>query len=214
MSARFGIAALTVAVLAVALGAQGYERELGSRSIREAYFLGTNADRAAKFLQDYARAFPVPERGVQVERIELETPFAQVVARSQHAPDGYNPLTAEADYNHQPAAVVVEVTLELTPSFPAHTAYTIPVFSSIGFRDPDFWRDFEVHLVQQGEVEPRTVAGRPLYSCDLNGPCWLVGAVVRLEFDPEQVASRPARVVVRTPDGQQVETEFDLEQLR
>lgn len=210
---------LAVALLAATLGAAGaaraYERELRPRSLREAFFLGKDTTfRAPQLLKDYVQTLPVPERGVHVERIEILTPFREMVLRARRAPDGYNPLKAEADYKRRPPPLAVQVTLQLTPSFPAHTPYTIPAYGLIRFRDPDFWQAFDIHVVQRGDLEPRARHGRPVYNCGLNGSCWLVGAVVTLEFDAAKVAPRPTRILVLTPDGQRVGAEFDLGRLR
>ena len=207
--------AVLAALLGVALTGQAYERELSPRSLREAFFLGKDTTfRSGDFFKGYVRTFPVPKQGVQVAQIEMGTPFKQIVTRARQAPDGYNPLQAESEYRRQPPRLIVEVTLWLTPTFPAHSPYTIPAFSPIYFREPSFWQAFQIHLVQGGEVAPRGVKGDPFYSCDGDGNCWLAGAVVRLEFDPDQVASRPTRISVLTPDGQRVEAEFDLGRLR
>lgn len=207
-------AALAVC-LGAALAAQAYERELNSYDIREAFFLGKDTTfRSTNFLKDYAQTFPIPKQGVHVARIAIATPFRQVVDRAQQAPDGYNPLQAESDYRRLPSRLTVEVTLLLTPSFPAHTPYTIPAYGPIYFRDQNFWKDFDIKLVQQGEVTPVGRRGQPLYNCSPEAGCWLTGAVVTLEFDPDQVASRSTRILVQGPDGQRVEAEFDLARLR
>jgi len=107
------------------------------------------------------------------------------------------------------------VTLKLTVTFPAHTPYDYPVgYGPIYFRQPTFWEDFDVHLVQRGDIMPTARTGHPIESCDFNGGCWLVGAVVTYIFDPEQVADRPATVVVLSPDGQKLEAEFELDRLK
>ncbi|MGH9804791.1 MAG: hypothetical protein ACRD4D_06440, partial [Candidatus Acidiferrales bacterium] len=92
--------------------------------------------------------------------------------------------------------------------------YGYPIIGSVSWRDPDFWQDVEVQLFQQGKVEPLTRTGRPILSCDSGGGCWLTGVVVTVSFDPEQVASRSARIVVVPPEGAPVEAEFDLGRLR
>lgn len=204
-----------IALLGGALGAQAYERRLTSRSLRQAYFLGKDTTfRSKKFLQDYVQLLPVPKQGVHVQRIELVTPFKEMVDRARRAPDGYNPVKAEADYRRLPPPFAVKVTLRLSPTYPAHTPYAIPTFRPISFRDPDFWQAFDIHLVQRGDIAPAAQRGRPLYTCNASGSCWLVGAEVTLEFDPDRVASQPAHIYVLTPDGQQVEAEFDLDRLR
>lgn len=198
------------------LAAHAYERELNSRQLREAYFLGRDTTfRLEKFLQDYERQLPMPDKGVHVERIALATPFKEMVDRARRAPDGYNPLKAEEGYKQTPPALTVDVTLKLTPGLPAHSPYRIPNFQPVLFRDPDFWQDFSFHLVQAEEkILPLLLRGRPLYLCSADGGCWLTGAVVTAVFDPQKVVSAPTRAIVLTPDGQQVETQFDLAHLR
>lgn len=218
MRARTRIAVLAfAALLAAALAASAYERTLNTYAIRQAYFLGKdNTFRYTDFAKDYVQALPVPPQGLHVARIEISTPFRQVASRAREAPDGYSPLEAESDYRRQPPRLSVEVTLLLTPTFPGHTPYTttIPNYGPIYFRDPNFWQELQVRLVQQGEIEPVARRGQPIYNCSFEGGCWLTGAVVTVEFDPDQVASRPTRVSVLGPDGQRVEAEFDLSRLR
>ena len=212
-------------VLGGVLGVQAYERELNPRSLREAWFLGKDTTfRSEQFYKDYSKTFPVPETGVHVERIEIVTPFKEMADRARRAPDGYNPVQAEADYKKEAPPLQVKVRLVLTPDFPGHTTYTRPIHvGPIYLRDPDFWREFEFHLEQTGEIEPRAVRGEPFYSCPDGrspttivwpGSCWLSGADVYLAYDPAKVSSRLARVVVKTPDGQEVQVEFDLAKLR
>ena len=215
-------------VLGGVLGVQAYERELNPRSLREAWFLGKDTTfRSEQFYKDYSKTFPVPETGVHVERIEIVTPFKEMTDRARRAPDGYNPVQAEADYNKQAPPLVVRVRLELTASYPGHTPINQPIhLGPVFLRDPDFWREFEVRLEQAGEIEPVGVRGEPSYFCPTpdatiaiyppppRPPCWLAGADVYLAYDPEKVASRAVRVIVVTPDGQEVQAEFDLSKLR
>jgi hypothetical protein len=203
-------------VLSAGIGAHAYERELNSRQLREAYFLGRDTTfRLERFLKDYERLLPVPEGGVHVERIALATPFKEMVDRARRAPDSYNPLKAEEGYKQTPPVLTVEVTLKLTPSYPAHSPYRIPNFRRVLFRDPDFWQDFSFRLVQaEEEILPLVLRGHPLFLCSADGGCWLTGAVISAVFDPEKVASAPTRAIVLTPDGQQVEAQFDLARLR
>lgn len=206
---------LAASILVVAAGAQAYERELTPRHVREAFFLGRDTTfRLESFLKDYAVTLPMPERGPHVQRIAVSTPFKEMVDRARRSPDGYNAVKAEEDYRQSPPPVTVEITLLLTPSYPAHTPYGYPIIGPVSWRDPDFWQDVQVQLIQQGELDPLFRTGHPLLSCDSGGGCWLTGAVITVAFDPEKVASRSARVVVLPPEGPPVEAEFDLGRLR
>lgn len=204
-----------VVLLVTCSAALAYDRDLRPDQLREGFYLGKNDKRYEEFARDYVKTFPVPKEGIHIERVEVRTPYKEMVDRARRAPDGYSPVTAEADYKKEPPALIVEVTLKLTVTFPAHTPYDLPISNRpIYLRDSNFWQDFDVHLVQRGDIMPKARAGRPLESCGADGSCWLVGAVVTYVFDPEQVASRPATVVVLSPDGQQLEAEFELDRLK
>src|SRR3972149_9149744 len=103
-------------VLGGVLGVQAYERELNPRSLREAWFLGKDTTfRSEQFYKDYSKTFPVPETGVHVERIEIVTPFKEMADRARRAPDGYNPVQAEADYKKEAPPLQVKVRLPPPP---------------------------------------------------------------------------------------------------
>lgn len=206
---------LAAIVFVAITGAQAYERELTPRHVREAFFLGRDTTfRLENFLKDYTVTLAVPERGPHVQRIALSTPFKEMVDRARRSPDGYNAVKAEEDYRTSPPPLSIEVTVLLTPAYPAHTPYGFPIIGSVAWRDPDFWQDVQVQLFQQGEVEPLSRSGRPILSCDSGGGCWLVGGVVTVSYDPEKVAARSAHIVVVPPEGAPVEAEFDLGRLR
>jgi hypothetical protein len=81
---------------------------------------------------------------------------------------------------------------------------------------PAFWQDLKIRLKQDREIEPQSVKGGPVYSdfapVDQYG---LSGAEVDLDCDPAKIdAASRATVDVLTPDGQDVQTTFDLAQLR
>lgn len=200
--------------LASLSSAPAYERQLTPRQIREAYFLGKDkSPQATDLFKEYVHTFPVPEKGMHIERITLTTPFKAVADRARSQWD-YNPVQAEADYQQQGPPLTVEVTIWLTPTSPAHTPYTFIGVGPVLFRDPDFWKQLEVQLVQGGKVEPLARSGQPIYNCPEAGLCWVQGAVVTLTYDPDKVASRAVRVRVRPPEGSAVEAEFDLSRLR
>jgi len=216
MRAGSKIAVALGALLGLSLAAGAFERELDPRALRDAWFLGKDTTfRSEGFYKDYVKTFPLPKTGVHVQRIEVVTPFKEMVDRARRASDGYNPVQAEADYKKQAPPFQVKVRLDLTPTYPAHSPVNVPIhLGPIYVRDPDFWREFSYRFEQAGEVMPVLVRGKAIYSCTDSFPCWIAGADVTLVFDTEKVASRPARVIVETPDGQRVEAEFDLAKLR
>ena len=196
-----------------------YERPLDTHSIREAYFLGSRKDdKAAKFLGQYQKRLPVPKTGSHVAEIGIRTPYSQVVLRSFQAPGNYSAQQAEQDYQAQPDRIVVRVRINLTPTYPGYLPDPTRGKGAIRERPPDFWRDFEIRVVQGKTIRPGRVRGRPLYPSTLVGPVppagALEGAEVELEFDTALISSAPVRVEVLTPDGQTVEAEFDLKELR
>ncbi len=204
-----------IIAFAVCSAALAYDRELRPDQVREGYYLGKNDKRYEEFARDYFKTFPLPKEGIHIERVEVRTPYKEMVDRARRDPGGYSPVTAEADYKKEPPPLIVEVTLKLTPTFPAHTPHDFPVaYGPVYFRDANFWEEFDVHLVQRGDIMPTARTGHPIENCDNFGGCILVGAVVTYIFDPEQVADRPATVVVLSPDGQKLEADFDLDRLR
>jgi hypothetical protein len=206
------LAATSVVAL---LPTSAYERELDSRTIRETYFLAEDGSGLESFFADYRRTFP-GRQGVCVTRIEVTTPFKAMVKRASDALPGYDPIRAAEEYKRQPPPFAVEVTLEV-PNIEG----PIPEGTE-GYTDykPDFWQEFEISLEQEGEVRALARRGRPLYrtypprKTGERGTAALVGAVVRVIYHPDQVASQPTRIIVAGPGGVHTEAEFDLARLR
>jgi hypothetical protein len=199
--------------LVTAAAAAAYEHPLGSHSVREAYFLGRrNDDKLAAFLAQYVKRLPVPKSGPHVAEIEIRTPYKQVVLRASQAPDGYSAQQAEQDYRAQSEVIIVRVHISLTPTYPGYLVKNSEGAQAIQARPLDFWRDFSVRFIQEKEITPKRISGRPLFSA--RGSSGLMGADVELEFDVAQVTSAPVRVEVLTPDGHRADAEFDLGELR
>jgi len=204
--------------LVVAQALAAYEHPLDSHSIREAYFLGRrHDDKTAAFMGQYLQRPPLPKSGPHVAEIELRTPYEQVVLRAAQAPGSYSAQQAEKDYTGQSNLILVRVRINLTPTYPAYVTNSRSKGPPQG-RPPDFWRDFKIRVLQGKTVTPNKSAGRPLYTSGLSGPYLAAGALegaeVQLEFDTGQIASSPVRIEVLTPDGQTVEAEFDLRDLK
>jgi hypothetical protein len=205
---HFVLFALFLAAV-IALPGLAYDYPLSPEAVREAYMLGkSDSAKRDEFFAKYTKQFPLPKTGAYVEMIQLETPFAVVVAHTAQALNYYAPDAAE-EFVGKPAVFRVHVEIDLTESYG-------PLLSSTNgvahLRSPDFWRDFKIRLVQDKEIHARTVAGHPIY---LEGDgSILSGAEVDLEYDAAKIKSDDATVEVITPDGQDVKADFDLATLR
>jgi len=203
--ARWGLAVLLPALM-IAQPALAYDYPLSPEAIREAYFLGkASPEKRQAFFEPYRQNLPVPKTGANVALIEVETPFACVVDAISHAPASYHAPDAEQDYLGKPAEFRVQVEVYFTETYPKPT----DTAATLG----DFWRDFQVHMKQKGEVPSRSVHGQPIYSDDtISG---YIGAMIDVSYDVEKVDSGALTTIeVDTPDGQQVETDFSFNNLR
>src|SRR5580658_2262942 len=211
-----------ILILAVTLGtaitALAFAYPLSSTAIREAYFLGNrNDEQTADYLSKYAHRFPMPpissisKTGPYVEEIGLETPFTQVVRHSQAAWNYHAPSAVE-EFQGKPLPLRVHVDIVLTPSYsPIPDTTGTNLYQWV----PDFWNDFKVKFIQDGkEIPARNTRGGPLYAYADFGTPYVTGAGIELEYDPEKIESDPVDIDVLTPDGQKIETTFDLARLR
>jgi hypothetical protein len=201
---------LRLSILLVALtGAQlaiGLDYPLSPESIREAYFLGKQqADKREAFLKPYRHHLPLPESGPQVALIELQTPFTFIVDKVSREATGYHAQDAAQEFLRKPGHFRVQVEIDFTATYPGAN----DTAASLG----DFWKDFQIRLKQNRENPPLKIAGRPIYSdSTISG---YTGAIIDVDYDVKKVeAGSMATVEVETPDGQRVETTFDLAKLR
>ncbi|HKV05570.1 MAG TPA: hypothetical protein VJO53_10745 [Candidatus Acidoferrales bacterium] len=205
MTFRFGLS-IPLLAFTIAQPALGYEYPLSSEAVREAYFLGKGSfEKKQAFFQKYKHNLPVPKTGADVALIQVETPFACLVDAVALAPETYHAQEAEQDFLGKPGQFRVHVEIYFTPSYPRpnDTAATLG----------DFWRDFTVRLKQRAEIPARAVHGRPIYSDDtISG---YIGATIDLEYDVTKIDPGASTTIeVDTPDGQQVETTFELNNYR
>jgi hypothetical protein len=188
-----------------------YQQPLSSTDIRNAYFLGSrNDERTAEFFSQYERLLPVPKAGPSISKIEVRTPYAQVVERTM-ALAGYSAQKAQEDFLARPAIFIVRVSIALTPSYPDMLP-SEPGAAHV--RADDFWRDFTVRVVQGHEIAARKTRGQPTYSSGGEGSSHLSGAEIELQYEIMKIASAPVQIEVLKPDGQQVVVDFDLSKLR
>lgn len=176
-----------------------YEQPLTDESVREAYFLGQDADRAADFLAQYVKSLPVPDNGPDVAEIELQTPYAQVVEVSREHSVGYSAQQAAADYKQRGDSIQVRVKVLFTPTYTG---------------GDDYWRGVSVGLVQNKHMAATGVSGQPIYAADHDGDSfWIIGAMVFVQFSVAGVDSDTVQIEVIPPGGAAVHAEFDLDGL-
>ncbi len=197
-------------LLSVAMVAQplfGFDYPLSPEAIREAYFLGRgHPDRVNTFFEKYRHNLPAPERGPHVALIEIETPFACVVDELTSGSPNDHAQEAEQKYLGKAGHFRVHVDIYFTPSYPGPAYEAAPA---------GVWEDFKVHLKQDAEIEAQSTHGHLIYSYDENGGAAVIGATVEGEYDVNKIdAGGITTVEVDTPDGQQVETTFNLNSLR
>ena len=178
-----------------------YDHPLSDEAVREAYFVGQDVINVNKFLSQYFRGLPVPQRGPRVAEIELSTPYAQVVEASALHSVGYSDLQAAEDYRKRGDYIAVRVKVLFT------TTYTN--------RPDDFWRGVSVGLVQNKKhMAAMSVDGQPIYASGEDGGSWIIGADVFVKFSVSGVGSDSLQVEVVPPEGLPVHATFDLKSLR
>jgi len=209
----FFAAGVLLLVVAVSIPALAFQYPVSSTDIRDASFLGrSKSDSSATFLAQYVRKLDAPSSGPFVSRISIDTPFTFVAAYCAAAAN-YDAPRAVQDFQGKATTVRVEVQSMLTSTY--HPG-SLAGQGSAAPDDPPFWQDFKIKLVQEKEVEAKSLRGHFIYPpvYDSGGPVWPIGAAVDLTYAPETVGSAPTTVGVTTPDGQTIESKFDFSLLR
>jgi hypothetical protein len=183
-----------------------FEYPLSPEAIREAYFLGKqSSERRQAFLEQYKHSLPLPETGPQVGLIEVETPFVFIAEKVSAAGTNYHAQEAEQEFLGKPGHFRVHLEIYFTATYPGAN----DTAESLG----KFWQDFTVHLKQKAEIPPLKVSGEPIYSDQtISG---YMGARIDVDYNVKKIDPGTLTTIeVDTPDGQQVETTFDLSQLK
>ena len=146
-------------------------------------------------------------------------PLAQVVKVSSRTTGGYSAQQAQLDYQERGDSLLLEVHIELTPSYNQIDA--VRPSSKNGtekgmvMRTEDFWQNFRYGVKQKKDwIDSRSTHSDPEYgSSDSYVSALLIGAWVYLHYDAPNVPSDDTEVHVFTPDGQDVSVTFDLSKL-
>ncbi len=196
---HFLVAALAAALMACAAAA--LDHPLTNSAVREAYFLGQRRDSStADFLAKYVKRLPATRTGWQIVEVEVRTPYAQLVRRSQQSLPGYSAQQAWEEYRKHPPDVMVRVYL------------AAPLTEVVR---EDAWRDFQFRAQQEKELRSNSIFGNPVYSfAGVGRSSTLIGAEVFLEFAAERISNSPLRIDVKAPDGRVISASFDLSRLK
>jgi len=205
--------AALAAVLAIALPALAYQYPLSSTDIRNAYLLGTRKDSlTADFFAPYRHDLPMPESEPHVADVIIETPYGQVVdlGQSDSNPDSQQ---AGIDLANKKFPFIVRVEVDLTETYPGPPPSNP---AAPGVPIPDFQKDFTIRMLQDdNQIKSNSSQVFLLYSSSDPGFAQITGAVIELRYDNEEIDPySDLTIAVDTPDGQDVETTFDLGHLK
>ena len=216
MKNMYGHLAVTLLGLAtmIAVPLAAYERELTSLQVRDAVFLGRpNNARTASFLKDYLQTFPAARSGVYLSRVEVSTPYKQIVERARRAASGaYSALQAQSDYELSPRRLLLDLTFLRGLAALPQPGRAAPVL--IGESPLDLLEGFTYGVAQSGREVPafiQVIDG--IYNCGPWG-CFLTGVRVQLAAEVADVESLPLGLEVVALDGQVTRARFDLARLR
>jgi hypothetical protein len=203
------ISAWGLALCAVlSLNTLAFNSSLQPEEVRDAYSLGqsSNHEELADFYSQYVHKFRYPANNpvVYVMSAEFQTPYEQIVSRSQQTIH-YSKFQADEDYRANPRLVIVKV------EFSLRLNYAGPEPPADGYK---------VFVSQARSIEPRKIANTvtcdPYYSGNyaLNTSCQTYAREILLQFDAGQFGPGAANIKIQTPDGQTVQTKFNLDKLK
>lgn len=200
---RFRFAARVVLLLAlVSLASSAYQQRLDSQAVREAYSLGRRNDQTTGvFLSQYVRTFSDPGKWPHVGRIELLTPYSQIVFAAKDDLTNASVYDAVQKYASRDIPVLVRIQA------------LWPALSTLPTEDKGVWGQFTISVTQSHPLTFRKRKWTPYYLSRGDGFGFDYIEMV-LQFGAKDVASAPITIEVSSPDGQHVEAKFDLSKLK
>lgn len=201
-----GLLSLSLGLCFCALAtAQPYYHRLDSETISEAFQFGRHNDEpVGVFLSKYVRTFPTPPKGPYIGRIEVRTPYAQVVYAAKDDLQNDSEFDAVQKFGGVKLPVVVLVRVY----WPATNRVT-----SMQDSQKDMWKQFPIAVSQAHTLTANKKALIPFHSYAKDMPRFDY-TDMRLEFSAAQVSSEMLTVVASSPDGQHVSAKFDLAELK
>lgn len=182
---------------------------LQPEEVQEAYALrqSRNREDLANFLNQYEQDFQYPSDHpvAYVTSVEFQTPYEQNFLASMRSAQ-YDKFKASEDYEASAGAVFVRVVVALKINF-----------SGAALRADAF----HVRVSQDAPVDAKKTTSRVL--CDPNGfnpvqggsdACILYTREILLRFDSDQFGLGNVTIKVSLPEGNSLETKFDLNSLK
>jgi hypothetical protein len=197
---QFGFFALLLAI-AVAVPAFAYEYPLSLDSIREAYFLGSGQkSKEADFYDRYSHSLGDAKHDPPGSIITIDTPYLQVAEHSRDTAN-YHAQDAERDFFGKPLEFRVFLDIYYKPVKP---------------RTSDSPNGIGVRLIQKKkDIAWRTVERQPLLPFhDAYTSAERDGEYLEIACDAAKIDSSVLTIVVDTPDGGQLKTQFDLAEIK
>jgi hypothetical protein len=193
---------LTACLFALAIGLPtlAYEYPLSPTAIREAYFLGTGPKGTEGDLYaPYVHNLPIPEKPPPVSFVTLDTPYLQIAEHARDTPN-YHAQDAEKDFSGKPMKFEIYSDIYYRPKRPNQPASEGPS------------HDVKLRMIQHDkEIATRLVQSWKLNTFrDAATSAESIGEHLQIECDAEKIDASDLTIEVDTPDGQSVETMFDL----
>lgn len=189
----------------LALSTKAYETRLTTQAIREAYFVGASGGKGtADFLRQYERVFHGGEPGLYVQKVQIATPYSQIVLAAQHDMINQNAVDAVREYANRSLPVLVRIWIDLPAGYVGTQGYELASRPS-------------VVVSQAHPLQPRKTSRQPIYVTTPLGKGStrsLIGVEVEQQFDTAQVSSGELTIRVAFQGQPQFETSFDLARLK
>jgi hypothetical protein len=180
---------------ALAIPACAYDVPLTESSIRDAYFLGMRTDGLNfDLVAQYARLVPDLKQGNCTSDIRIETPFLQVAKHAREVPN-YSAQEAVKEFSGKstPFRIHLDVCYELHAP---PNAIKVKIFQ------------------QKKELIPFSFESTLYSEATDFGYLPPNGEQIELEFGPSRIESSTLTILIDTPNGQHVSTDFDLQSVR
>jgi hypothetical protein len=201
------IAALSLLLCALlAPPALAFYHHLSPEQVREAYFLGRHGQQAREFLGRYEKEFPSSSGpGIDFSRVQILTPYAQIVSASFSDLLNDNAVDADQMYGNRSFAFLINVWVFCSSA----NGYSGVPFESCA----NLIRHSSIVVSQASVLKPQSLSYVTLYTSTKDAT-WPYGIEIELHLDASQFRPAPVEIAVSAPDGQHADATFDLSTLK